>query len=143
MARNRALDEAGLREQLGKLGGTPYHLGTLSTDLNGAGFLPVSALNALRREAAAALTDARAAAPERTVTPRLDDALAALTRPQAPAPTATRLHALVRTPEQLDAALDARPDSVTLDYLELYGLKPSVERVRAAGIPVRVASPAS
>ncbi|WP_456151374.1 DUF3656 domain-containing U32 family peptidase [Deinococcus grandis] len=141
VARNRALDEAGLREQLGKLGGTPYHLGTLSTDLNGAGFLPVSALNALRREAAAALTDARAAAPERTVTPRLDDALAALTRPQAPAPTATRLHALVRTPEQLDAALDARPDSVTLDYLELYGLKPSVERVRAAGIPVRVASP--
>ncbi|WP_245621344.1 U32 family peptidase [Deinococcus soli (ex Cha et al. 2016)] len=140
-ARNRALDEAGLREQLGKLGGTPYHLGTLSTDLQGAGFLPVSALNALRREAAAALTDARAAAPERTVTPRLDDALAALTRPQAPAPAQVRLHALVRTPEQLDAALAARPDSVTLDYLELYGLKPSVERVRAAGIPVRVASP--
>ncbi len=47
----------------------------------------------------------------------------------------------MRTPEQLGAALTERPDSVTLDYLELYGLKPSVEKVRAAGIPVRVASP--
>ncbi|MGH2571685.1 MAG: U32 family peptidase, partial [bacterium] len=31
--------------------------------------------------------------------------------------------------------------SVTLDYLDLYGLRPSVERVRAAGVEVRVASP--
>jgi putative protease len=36
---------------------------------------------------------------------------------------------------ELDAA------SITLDYLDLYGLKPSVERVKAAGIEVRVAAP--
>jgi putative protease len=47
----------------------------------------------------------------------------------------------VRTPDQLEAALAARPASITLDYLELYGLKPSVERVKAAGIRCRVASP--
>jgi putative protease len=34
-----------------------------------------------------------------------------------------------------------RLESVTLDYLELYGLRPAVERVRAAGVRVRVASP--
>ena len=51
------------------------------------------------------------------------------------------LHLLVRTPDQLDAALDLRPASITLDYLDLYGLRPSIERVRAAGIAVRVASP--
>ncbi|MFN4251022.1 DUF3656 domain-containing protein [Deinococcus sp.] len=141
-ARNRALDEAGLREQLGKLGGTPYHLQDLTTDLSGAGFLPVSALNALRRDAAAQLTALRAQAPERRTAPRLDSTLAALPRTErAPAPATPQLHVLVRTPEQLDAALEGRPDSITLDYLELYGLKPSVERVRAAGIPVRVASP--
>ena len=49
----RALDEAGLREQLGKLGGTGFHLAELTADLRGAVFLPISALNALRREAAA------------------------------------------------------------------------------------------
>jgi putative protease len=50
---------------------------------------------------------------------------------------------LVRTPEQLDAALDLTPPpaSITLDYLELYGLRPAVERVQAAGIEARVASP--
>ena len=50
-------------------------------------------------------------------------------------------HLLVRTQEQLDAALELEPASITLDYLDLYGLKPSLERVRAAGIVARVASP--
>ena len=56
---------------------------------------------------------------------------------------APQLHLLVRTPEQLDAALSLRekPASITLDYLELYGLRPAVERVQAAGITARVASP--
>jgi putative protease len=47
----------------------------------------------------------------------------------------------VRTPEQLEAAIEARPASITLDYLDLYGLRPSVERVKAAGTAVRVAAP--
>ena len=44
-------------------------------------------------------------------------------------------------PEQLDAALSLAPDSITLDYLDLYGLKPSIERVQQASVEVRVASP--
>jgi putative protease len=51
------------------------------------------------------------------------------------------MHLLVRTPEQLDAALAVAPASITLDYLDLYGLRPSVDRVKAAGVAVRVASP--
>jgi putative protease len=51
------------------------------------------------------------------------------------------LHLLVRTPEQLEAAIGFRPASITLDYLDLYGLRPSVEQVKAAGIAARVASP--
>ncbi|WP_027461377.1 U32 family peptidase [Deinococcus murrayi] len=141
-ARNRGLTEESLRESLGKLGGTGYHLAGLTADLAGLGFLPVSALNALRREAAERLTALRAEAPARRVTPRLDEALRSAVTPH-PTGHASRaaLHVLVRTPEQLEAALEVRPDSVTLDYLELYGLKPSVKRVKAAGIPVRVASP--
>ncbi|GGK13906.1 protease [Deinococcus malanensis] len=141
-ARNRALDEASLREQLGKLGGTPYHLAALTTDLRGAGFLPVSVLNALRRAASEQLTALRAQAPERRIASRLDEVLKTVAGVKpSPVQTPAHLHVLVRTPEQLDAALEERPDSITLDYLELYGLKPSVERVKAAGIPVRVASP--
>jgi putative protease len=47
----------------------------------------------------------------------------------------------VRTPEQLDAAIELRPASVTLDYLDLYGLRPSLDRIREAGLKPRVASP--
>ena len=52
-----------------------------------------------------------------------------------------QLHLLVRTAEQLDAAIACKPASITLDYLELYGLRPSVEKVTAANIVARVASP--
>jgi putative protease len=41
----------------------------------------------------------------------------------------------------LEAAIDIRPAGITLDYLDLYGLKPSLQRVRDAGIQARVASP--
>ena len=138
-ARNRALDEVTLRDQLGKLGGTPYHLDGLTVELVGAGFLPVSALNALRREATTRLSELRGQAPQRRANPLLDVSSGGAS--STPAPQEPRLHLLVRTPAQLEAAIAARPESITLDYLELYGLRPSVEQVREAGIDVRVASP--
>src|SRR5215469_9970688 len=51
------------------------------------------------------------------------------------------LHLLVRTPYQLDAAIDFHPATITLDYLDLYGLRPSLERIRRAGLAARMASP--
>ena len=139
-ARKRALDEPALREQLGKLGGTLFHLESLEADLEGEVFWPLGELNALRRSAVGALLKARGQLPERQVTPRLSEKLAEVV-PASPVPSAPRLHLLVRTPEQLDAALALRPDSITLDYLELYGLKPAVARIKEAGLAVRVASP--
>jgi len=56
-------------------------------------------------------------------------------------PALPELHLLVRTPEQLEAALSSRPATITLDYLDLYGLRPSVERVKSSGIAARVATP--
>jgi putative protease len=60
---------------------------------------------------------------------------------RAESPASPQLHLLVRTPEQLAAAIPLRPASITLDYLDLYGLRPAVEQVQAAGITARVASP--
>ncbi|MBB6097049.1 putative protease [Deinobacterium chartae] len=140
-AQKRALDAAALRENLGKLGGTGLHLADLDVALEGELFLPLSELNALRRRAVEALLERRRAAPERVVTPRLDQELTRLPRASAPVQGAPRLHLLVRTPEQLEAALELRPDSITLDYLELYGLRPAVESIWEAGLRARVASP--
>ena len=55
--------------------------------------------------------------------------------------TQPQLHLLVRTPEQLEAASGLQPASITLDYLDLYGLRPAVQQVKENGILPRIASP--
>ncbi len=50
LAHKRPLDETTLRDQLGRLGGTPYDLGTVTLNLEAPLILPLSTLNHLRRE---------------------------------------------------------------------------------------------
>jgi putative protease len=135
-AQNRALSLEALRDQFGRLGSTPYELGELTLDLQGQPFAPASMLNQLRRDAVEQLQAVQARPPIfETHAPPLN-------RPANPSiPGAPQLHLLVRTSEQLEAAISVRPATITLDYLDLYGLRPSIERVKASGIAVRVASP--
>jgi len=141
-ARNRALTVDLLREQLARLGPTPYELAEVRLWPGPPVFAPASLLNQLRRDAVAALEERLARPPARTLRPAAAMALRARVRPEPlPPPPTPQLHLLVRTPDQLDAALACRPASITLDYLDLYGLKPSVERVKESGIAVRVAAP--
>jgi len=162
-ATQRAVDAAYLREQLGRLGGTPYELADLTAEVSGRPFAPSSLLNQLRRQAVAQLQAQQEARSiyvneplavlgevmetrrrgEREKGSKGDDKDRSVltSNLQSPISQSPSLHLLVRTPEQLDAALAVRPDSITLDYLELYGLRVSVERVQEAGIAVRVASP--
>jgi putative protease len=142
-ARGAPLSEEQLREQFSRLGASPYGLEELAAHIEGRPFAPVSLLNQLRRSAVEALqakqgeTPVRAIRdPERCLAQALDAA--------APSPAANgepELHLLLRGPEQIEAALALEPASITLDYLDLYGLKPSVERVRDSGVTIRVASP--
>jgi putative protease len=60
-AEKQPLTAEKLREQLGRLGGTPFRLGALNNCLAGEVLLPVSELNRLRREAVAALEQLRVA----------------------------------------------------------------------------------
>jgi len=136
-AGTRALTPEQLREQLGRLGNTPYQLGELSVEISGAPFVPVSLLNQMRREAVERLQQLQSNLPKVVIgapLPRVHVKREA-------GPVSPELHLMVRTPEQLDAALAVEPASITLDYLDLYGLRPSVERVKASGQAVRVASP--
>jgi U32 family peptidase len=50
-AEKQPLTPSRLREQLGRLGGTPFHLGKLAANLEGDVLVPVSELNRLRRDA--------------------------------------------------------------------------------------------
>ena len=136
-AGKRPLDAALLRHQFGRLGNTPYELGEVTLDIAGQPFAPSSVLNQMRRDAVetlAAMQIARPAMEVHGIKVRIPLAL------PTPANEA-HLHLLVRSPEQLKAALDLHPASITLDYLDFDGLRPSVERAQAAGVVPRIAAP--
>ena len=140
-ARNRGISKELLENQLGRLGNTPFELAGVELDVEGSPFAAASLLNQMRREAVELLT-ARLAEPHTGAIGDPQAALARLTpRPYQSASLPAVLHLLIRTPEQLEAAIEARPASITLDYLDLYGLKSSLERAETAGIEARVAAP--
>ena len=102
---NRALDGEFLREQLGRLGNTPYELAELELEIEGSPFAPSSLLNRCGGEAVEKLqSGAERAAGLREVRPAATRRSANARAETAQSPGAPLLHLLVRTPEQLDAA---------------------------------------
>jgi putative protease len=104
-AQNQPLTQQRLEDQLGRLGGTPFKLATLTSHLEGAVMLPMSELNRLRRDAATELDRLRGQPKrwqlidkvERVVPNALSES----------APTTPSLIIVVRSLEQLDATLAA------------------------------------
>ncbi len=141
-AQNRTLSLDTLRAQLGRLGNSPYELAAVDLEIAGSPFAPASILNQVRREAMDRLQRLQGEVPAIQVR----DPMAAVlhmprSQPDEPARLTPQVHLLVRTREQLEAAIAMRPASITLDYLDLFGLRPSVQQVKHAGLIVRVASP--
>ncbi|ABF86216.1 peptidase, U32 family [Myxococcus xanthus DK 1622] len=145
-ARGGGIDEALLRDKLAALGGTPFTLTGLDTSGLAAGLhLPVSEMKALRRRLVAELSEAVARGPVRTVNEgsTLESLRASLRERVQPTPRAVedvRLLPLCRTDEQLEAVIAAGLPEVELDWMELVGLQRAVERARAAGLRVTIAT---
>jgi U32 family peptidase len=143
-ANNRPLTTEYLQQQLARLGNTAYELHSISSEIAGQPFIPSSLLNRLRQKAVETLQALQSTnEPVETQSPLavLEQARQAVERDTSKTPDSVSLHLLVRIPEQLQAAIELKPASITLDYLELYGLRPAVEEIKAAGITPRVASP--
>jgi U32 family peptidase len=136
-AQNRAVSVESLTRQFERLGNTPYELREVTLEVSGSPFAPVSMLNQVRRDAVERLQAMQAQARSGVVNEDFQYTRAARVARNEPA----QLHLLVRNAEQLGAAIELRPASITLDYLDLYGLRPSVEKVKQSGIAARVASP--
>lgn len=117
-AQSRAMSEEDARRSLGKLSDTPFSLRGLTVQTAGA-FVPVSALNQLRREACQQLAEARIAAFTRKAgREETADDLIYPDTPDAPS------MAIVRTREQADAMQGAAdllvwyPEDFRADALE-------------------------
>jgi U32 family peptidase len=130
-AMNQPLTEQRLREQLGRLGGTAFRLGNLRNKLEGEVILPVSELNRLRRSLASQLEELRA----RPCRWPLREA-GAKTAFAGVAPEAEpRLAALVRSMEQLEAALPCGLPLIYCEFEDPKKYRAAVARFRAAQRP--------
>src|SRR4051812_16515195 len=140
-AQGQPLHEGLLREKLCAFGETSFSLRRLELELEGALALPPSELKRMRRALTAELEGAPPPRPARHVsTGHTPDSVVAPLLPEAPAGSA-KLVPLLRTLEQVEAALKLGFDELQLDFMELVGLGVAVEKVRAAGARVVVATP--
>ncbi len=127
-AENQPLTPERLRDQLGRLGGTPFRLGELKSFLEGAVILPLSEINRLRRETAAALDQLRAAPRRwqlRTTEPRLR-----IENPPSP-PAPPEIIAVIRELAQLDAAWAAGVRTIYCEFENPKHYRDAVARFRA------------
>ncbi|MBL8724424.1 MAG: U32 family peptidase [Planctomycetes bacterium] len=141
-ARRHGLDAALLADKLGGFGGTPFRLGALDLGQLQPGLhLPPAELKDLRRQVVASLQ------------PRLEQGRVhrllpgpALPRARQALPTvaprtgAIALVPLLRSEEQLRAALEAGCQEVELDWMEFTGLGHAVDLARSQGAKVVVAT---
>jgi putative protease len=112
-AEKQPLSSERLREQLGRLGGTPFKLGECKSLLEGDIILPVSELNRLRRDAAVELERLRALPQRwtlRDLSPRTDY------RHNSAAPATPELIAVIRGLDQLDAAWSAGARTIYCEF---------------------------
>jgi putative protease len=138
-AEKQPLTTEKLREQLGRLGGTPFQLGELKNLVEGAVMLPVSELNRLRREAVEELEKLRAKPPRWALSPVAENvsfqpaaaknSLAENSRFQLQA----ELIVLVRNLAQLESALKCGVQTLYCEFEDPKKYREAVAMVRCAG----------
>ncbi|MFM1904708.1 MAG: putative protease YhbU precursor [Planctomycetota bacterium] len=139
-AAKHPLDEAVLRDQLGRLGQTPFELRRLTASISGRPMLPFSLLGRLRQDLVAALEAAATASPARELRP----ATLLVSRPAADpraASAADELRILVRSLAQLEAVLDLGERAVAADFADIREYREAVAACRRSGATILLAPP--
>lgn len=139
-ARKHPLTGDALREQLGRLGDTPFELADVENRLPANTMVPRSVLNDLRRRVVTGLVamrerQSRGAVEEPDALNDLRTAVADL-RNSVLSTEYSELTVLVRTLDQLDAVLPHRPAMVYCDFEDGRRYKEAVPRAKAAGVPI-------
>lgn len=140
-AQRQPLTTARLREQFGRLGGTPFRLEHLENRLEGEVMLPLSELNRLRREGMARLEELRARPLRWSLRARSALESVSSIAPAAtsvkPAAAEPQLRVLVRNLPQMQAALGAGVRRLCCEFEDLKKYREAVTAFRAAttGLP--------
>jgi U32 family peptidase len=143
-ARQHALTEDVLKEQLGRLGGTPYSLGKLTARITDEPMVPFSVLGKLRHEMLAKLDAALAAPVERrieneSVLPRLRSTGTEGTSSSQTTPP--QIHVLCRSLPQLKEVLDLGVRSLYADFQDIREYRPAAAAAKEQSASLFLATP--
>ena len=138
-ALKRPLDDEILRDQLGRLGGTVFHLDELDLQLTGNVIVPKSELNRIRRDAAEELHKLRIAPRQyqkREVDVYEDTAVSEPANGET-----SQLIALCRSLEQIEAAAQTDVDYIYADFEFVKDYPQAVEKARHYNKKIALATP--
>ncbi|GIX00770.1 MAG: peptidase U32 [Pirellulaceae bacterium] len=145
-ARKHAATAEVVQQQLGRLGGTVYRLGTVQCHVDGQAMVPLSIWGKLRRRMLEELETRRRpqakVCVQDEVTARLCHQIAAeaaLSGGESSDPT-PRLRVLCRSLAQLQDVLDAGIDDVIADFHDLRQYRSAVSLAHAAGATIALAT---
>ncbi len=127
LASKRPLDATLLREQLGRLGETPYYLRDLDVAMDDDVYVAMSSLNRARRALCDALTIRHV---HETTSVHADALIQSGALPTHASPQ-EGLFVLCRTLPQAEAAVEGGANGIILDFLELTGTGEAVRTLRA------------
>ncbi len=143
-ARNRPANESALREQIDRLGGTPFRLGTFQATIQGEPMVPSSLLNQLRRSLVEQLLVKLTTPPTRSI----DESALNRMLSQAAAMQSNRrvdgdlpaLRVLCRTLAQVTAAAECGVERIYVDFQDIRSYREAVALAREHGREIFIAS---
>ncbi len=134
-AHSKPIDTEKLRDQFGRLGGTPFEMGTLINQSTGKIMVPVSELNRMRREGVERLESVRSE-PKRwqMIAPpaRNSGGAKPMTVPSAPNSGGAKLIVLVRNLSQLTVAIESGVSTIYCEFEDPRRYGEAVKQVKAA-----------
>ena len=143
VAMKQATTPEAIREQLSRLGETPFELESIESGVPSTAMVPKSVLNDLRRQLAEQLEARREQGrkiaigdPAALQTIRAEIAA----RPVAATPADSQLTVQIHTLEQLKAVLPLKPAMVYVDFEDVRRYKEAVALANEAGVPIGLAT---
>lgn len=147
-ARQHPLTQKVLEEQLGRLGGTPFRLGSIEAKIRGNPMAPFSVLGGLRKQLITELEDLVVARPIRPRTRELKNSVRRILstclsnnpRQQSNNIDPT-LHVMVRTLRQLKVALRLGERNLLADFSDIRRYREAVELAKQESARLFIATP--
>lgn len=142
-ARKHPLTEEILREQLSRLGASPYELGQLRAEISGGPMVPLSVLSKLRQGLIEELLVRSGDPPVRRISsePVLTALRQTLPPREAQAQEPVRLALLCRSIKQIDTALTAGERNLLADFQEIKEYSYAIDMARQAKARLLIATP--